>query len=97
MTTLWIVISAMILLAGLLFFEHRKITWGVLLTKTPLSALFILTALVQPHPVAWYFYLMLAGLAFCLGGDVLGYLGAAPPFFYVWFVRGLWMLDRGLQ
>ncbi len=71
MTPFWIVVPAATLLAGLLFFEYRKSIRGILLTKTPLSALFILTALIQPHPVAWYAYLLLVGLAFCLGGDVL--------------------------
>ncbi len=71
MTTFWIIVPAMILLSGLLFFEYGKNTRGILLTKTPLSALFILTALIQPHPVAWFAYLLIAGLTFCLGGDVL--------------------------
>ncbi len=70
MTIFWIIAPAMILLSGLLFFEYGKNTRGVLLTKTPLSALFILTALMQPHPASWSFYLLAAGLAFCMGGDV---------------------------
>ena len=38
--------------------------------KTTLSFLFIITALVQPHPVKAYYILILTGLVFCLGGDV---------------------------
>ena len=38
--------------------------------KTLLSVLFITTAMVQPHPLPGYYYLLLIGLIFCLGGDV---------------------------
>jgi len=41
-----------------------------LATKTILSCLFIFTVLVQSHPIPGYFYLLLIGLIFCLGGDV---------------------------
>jgi uncharacterized membrane protein YhhN len=40
------------------------------LTKTPLSALFIIAALIQPHPLASFFYLMLIGLICCMAGDI---------------------------
>jgi len=65
-----IIIAAAILLAGLLFFEKIGNQGGKLPTKTILSCLFILTALLQPHPFQEYGYTLLIGLFFCLGGDV---------------------------
>jgi uncharacterized membrane protein YhhN len=65
-----IVVSAAVLLAILLFFEKRESQKKKLLTKTILSCLFVFAALVQPHPIPGYFYLLLIGLFFCLGGDV---------------------------
>ncbi|MCP4687075.1 MAG: lysoplasmalogenase [Desulfobacterales bacterium] len=82
MTSCWIIFLAAILLPGLLYFEYRKNTRGVLLTKTPLSALFILAALVQPHPAPGYFSFLLAGLAFCMGGDVLLALPGKKTFLF---------------
>lgn len=61
---------AVFLLAVLLYFEKSGNQKGKLPTKTLLSCLFIFTALVQPHPDPGYFYLLLTGLIFCLGGDV---------------------------
>ena len=65
-----IIILAVILLAGLLYFEKIGSLKGKLPFKTVLSCLFILAALVQAHPTPGYFYLLLLGLIFCLGGDV---------------------------
>jgi len=65
-----IIIAALFLLVGLLFFEKNGDQRGKLPTKTILSGLFILTALLQPHPLPEYFYILLIGLVFCLGGDV---------------------------
>jgi hypothetical protein len=65
-----IIIAAAILLSGLLFFEKYGNQKGKLLTKTILSCLFIFTAVVQPHPFLNYFYIILIGLIFCLGGDI---------------------------
>ena len=65
-----IILSAVTLLAGLLFFEKNGNQKGKLPTKTILSCLFIFTALVQSHPIPGYFYILLIGLIFCLGGDV---------------------------
>jgi len=70
MLNIFIVIAAVILLAVLLYFERARDYRGVLPVKTALSCLFVLTALVQPHPLQRYYFLMLAGLIFCLGGDV---------------------------
>ena len=41
-----------------------------MLVKTGLSSLFILTAVLQPHPLRHDYFLILIGLIFCLGGDV---------------------------
>ena len=65
-----IIIVAISLLGVLLFFEKQSNPGRVLPVKTLLSLLFIITALVQPHPLPGYFYLLLIGLIFCLGGDV---------------------------
>jgi len=70
MTNLLILILAAILLIGLLIFEKMEKTGGVLQTKTPLSLLFVLTALVQPHPSPEYFQFIILGLILCLAGDV---------------------------
>jgi uncharacterized membrane protein YhhN len=65
-----IIILAAIILAALLYFEKQSNTRAVLPVKTSLSLLFIITALVQSHPLPGYYYLLLIGLIFCLGGDV---------------------------
>lgn len=66
-----IIIIAIILLTALLFFERNKSMPGKLLTKIPLSLLFILAAASQNHPIPAYYRFLLIGLIFCLGGDVL--------------------------
>ncbi|MCG6910642.1 MAG: lysoplasmalogenase [Deltaproteobacteria bacterium] len=65
-----ILIPAIFLLGLLLFFEKQENTKRMLPTKTALSGLFILAALVQPHPLMSYYQFVLIGLIFCLGGDV---------------------------
>ena len=65
-----IIFSAVTLLAGLLHFEKNVNQKRKLPTKTILSCLFIFTALVQSHSTSVYFYMLLIGLVFCLGGDV---------------------------
>jgi len=66
-----IIAAAPILLVGLLFFEKKESQTGRLLTKTPLSALFIIAACLQPHPNTKYAGSLLVGLGFCMGGDIL--------------------------
>ena len=39
-------------------------------TKTLLSSLFLLSVLVQPHPIVRYYHFILLGLIFCFAGDV---------------------------
>jgi len=65
-----IIVLAAILLPGLLYYENRVNQKGLLLTKTVLSLLFVIAALVQPHPISMYYYCLLVGLTFCLGGDI---------------------------
>lgn len=77
-----IVLAAVVLLVGLLFFEKNGNQKGKLPTKTILSCLFILTALVQPHHFSEYFYILLIGLIFCLGGDVFLALPQQRMFLY---------------
>ena len=70
MTEILILTAAAPLLAGLLFFEKRDSTRGLLLTKPFLSALFVVTALTGPQADPGYFRWILAGLLLCLAGDV---------------------------
>jgi uncharacterized membrane protein YhhN len=65
-----IVTAAAILFPILLYYEYREDRRGLLPAKTALSALFVITALVQPHPTPAYYHLLLIGLLFCLTGDV---------------------------
>jgi uncharacterized membrane protein YhhN len=64
------IILALLLLAGLLFFTKRESTWGLILTKPFLSGLFILVALTVAHENPGYYGFILAGLLFCMAGDV---------------------------
>jgi hypothetical protein len=69
MLNVLIITLAAILLGGLLYFEKQGNPKRVLPTKTLLSCLFIITALLQPHPLPGYFYLLLMGLIFCFCAD----------------------------
>jgi uncharacterized membrane protein YhhN len=70
MRTLCIIVLACLLLLGLLHFERREKRKGVLLSKTPLSLLFILAILIQTHPIPGLYHFLLVGLLFCFIGDV---------------------------
>jgi uncharacterized membrane protein YhhN len=70
MNTIVILVLAVVLLCGLLFAEKKENLKCILLTKPLLSALFIATALLQPHSADPYFYLILAGLVLCFAGDI---------------------------
>jgi uncharacterized membrane protein YhhN len=65
-----IIIFAIILLFGLLYYEKKKNRMLLLITKSVLSLLFVMTALLQPHSVPAYFHYLFVGLIFCLIGDV---------------------------
>jgi len=65
-----IVISGILLLIGVLYYEKKKDRIPLLITKSALSLLFVITALLQPHPVPGYYHYLFIGLVFCLIGDV---------------------------
>jgi uncharacterized membrane protein YhhN len=65
-----VVVIAVGLLAGLLYCEKKGVLKVRLAVKTVLSSLFILTAVMQPHPIVPYYRFIRLGLIFCLGGDV---------------------------
>jgi uncharacterized membrane protein YhhN len=70
MLNMLIVFSSIALLSALLYNEKHQNLKNVLVTKTTLSCLFIIAALVQPHPDIRYFQILLGGLIFCLAGDI---------------------------
>lgn len=65
-----IITAGILLLALLLRCEKRESGAALLATKTALSALFIVAAAVQPPGLPGYRTWLMAGLLFCLGGDV---------------------------
>jgi uncharacterized membrane protein YhhN len=65
-----LLVLALALLAGLLMAERQTRTIPILAFKTPLSALFVATALIQAHPIPSYYQWVLAGLVWGLIGDV---------------------------
>jgi uncharacterized membrane protein YhhN len=65
-----IIILGIILLSRVLYYEKKKDRIPLLITKSGLSLLFVITALLQPHPVPAYYHYLLIGLIFCLMGDV---------------------------
>lgn len=69
MNSLIIVLGAIFLIA-VLFHEKKKNRLPLLVTKSILSLLFVIAALIQPRPVPVYFHYLLMGLIFCLVGDV---------------------------
>ena len=70
MVNYFVVVCATGLLAVLLYCEKKEALKAKLVVKTVLSSLFILTAVIQPHPIVPYFRLIILGLIFCLTGDV---------------------------
>lgn len=70
MVNVGIMFAAGVLLIGLLVAEKKESLPGKLMTKPLASIGFIVLAAIQPHPVPIYYYWLLAGFIFCLGGDV---------------------------
>jgi uncharacterized membrane protein YhhN len=70
MINVFIIILGIILLFGVLYYEKKKDRIPLLITKSTLSLLFVITALLQPHPVPTYYHYLFIGLIFCLIGDV---------------------------
>ncbi len=60
----------MFLLIGLLYAEWREGIGLKLAFKAPLSALFVLTGLIQPQVIFSYWLWIVLGLVLCLAGDV---------------------------
>lgn len=75
--TLAILGVAVLLLAGLLVATYREHTLAGILTKTPLSVLFVVLAALQPHPYPTFHLVMLVGFVLCVGGDF--FLALDPP------------------
>jgi uncharacterized membrane protein YhhN len=89
MTDEMILTLAAILLGWLLSYEIREDTRGRLLTKPFLSALFVLVALAGPRTETGYFGWVLAGLVFCMAGDVFLIFSASPRLFLAGLVSFL--------
>jgi uncharacterized membrane protein YhhN len=70
MMDVFITVFGILLLIGLLYYEKKKDRVPLLITKSILSLLFVMTALLQPHPVPAYYHYLFIGLIFCLIGDV---------------------------
>jgi uncharacterized membrane protein YhhN len=70
MITITIISTATMLLILLLYHIKRDNQKSALLIKTVLSSLFVIAVLVQPHLVSGYYNFLLAGLIFCLLGDI---------------------------
>jgi uncharacterized membrane protein YhhN len=70
MVNILILVTAAILLPGLLYYEKKENIRGRLPTKTLLSCLFVVAILVQPHLIKRYYQFLLAGLICCMVGDV---------------------------
>jgi uncharacterized membrane protein YhhN len=70
MMNVFIIILGIILLFGVLYYEKKKDRMPLLIMKSILSLLFVITALLQPHPIPAYYHYLLIGLIFCLMGDV---------------------------
>ena len=70
MINVFIIILGIILLLGLLYYEKKKDRKPLLIVKSILSLLFVMTTLLQPHSVPAYYHYLFIGLIFCLIGDV---------------------------
>jgi uncharacterized membrane protein YhhN len=70
MMNVLIIILGILLLFGVLYYEKKKERTPLLITKSVLSLLFVMTALLQPHSTPAYYHYLLIGLIFCLMGDV---------------------------
>ena len=64
------ILLAIILLNLLLFYEKKENRKPAFMTKTLLSLLFVVAAVIQPHPLPNYYSYLFIGLIFCLVGDV---------------------------
>jgi uncharacterized membrane protein YhhN len=65
-----IIIIGFFLLLGLLYYEKKEDRKPLLIVKSILSLLFVMTALLQLHPIPSYYQYLFVGLILCLIGDV---------------------------
>jgi uncharacterized membrane protein YhhN len=105
MSDLLIVGTALVLLIALLASEKQGRTPRGVFIKGSVSALFVVTALIQPHPLPAYYHRILLGLVFGLVGDVCLALPGNRAFrigllaflvghlFYVWAFADLARLE----
>jgi len=70
MMNVLIIILGIILLFGLLYYEKKNDRKPLLIVKSILSLLFVMTALLQPHLFPAYYHTLFIGLIFCFIGDV---------------------------
>jgi uncharacterized membrane protein YhhN len=70
MMNIFIIAIAILSLIPVLLAERGGYRVGLLISKTALSALFVLTAWLQPHAIPRYTLLLIMGLIFCMGGDI---------------------------
>jgi len=70
MLTIAIILAGVFLLVLLLCYIQGDNRYSVLPTKAALSSLFVITVLIQPHSIGGYYEFLLAGLVFCLLGDI---------------------------
>lgn len=70
MFQLGLIAVAFALLIGLLIGEKRENRTLMLGFKTPLSILFVVAAVMQPHPIPSYYHYVLIGLVLGVVGDV---------------------------
>jgi uncharacterized membrane protein YhhN len=70
MLNIVILISATVLLAGLLYAAKKESITGTIITKPALSLLFLAVAIIARYSCQKYFGMILAGLIFCILGDV---------------------------
>jgi len=58
------------LLPVVIYFDCREYRIGLVPAKAVLSALFVITAIMEPHAIPPYCLLLLVGLLFCMAGDI---------------------------
>ncbi len=101
-----IFIGAICLLGGLLLAEKQESIAGKLITKLPLSMLFVLVALTRQRPDPFFYRLMTAGFLLSLLGDMLLVFYQKPLFLaglisfllaHVFFILALLGLGSGLS
>jgi len=70
MANIYLLSVAVVLLICLVLGERKGSRGLILGFKTPLSVLFVVAAVIQPHPLPSYYHLVLVGLILGLVGDV---------------------------